>query len=169
MSRPTSQQQPHVLPDGGEPAGAEPWSRWLMAIVALGALLTATGAILALFASGEHLNAVGRNYAGYFITRNLALALALLAMLALQARRLLTVLVILTAFIQSLDALTAIATGRLELVPVDVIFAATFVIIAARLSGQRLWRAGAWRALEGEGPRSPSGAAIRGTTLTADP
>ncbi|MHB8621721.1 MAG: hypothetical protein ACYDAG_19515, partial [Chloroflexota bacterium] len=140
----------------------------LVAIVGLGALLTATGAILALFASGEHLNAAGRNYADYFITRNLALALGLLALLALRARRLLTVLVVLEALIQSLDALTAIATGRLGLVPVDVVFAATFAIVAAQLSGQRLWRAGAWRALGGEAPRSPSRAAIGGTERTAD-
>jgi hypothetical protein len=165
MRRPTDQQQPHVLAEGWEP-GKESWSRWLVAIVALGALLTATGAILALFAPGDHLNAAGRNYADYFITRNLALALALLGLLALRARHLLTVVVVLEALIQSLDALTAIATGRLGLVPVDVVFAAIFVIVAAKLSGQRLWRAGAWRAL-GEAPRSPSEAAIGRTAPTA--
>jgi hypothetical protein len=114
-----------------------PW--WLTVIVILGAVLIATGAVLAIFASGEHLNTAGHNYADYFITRNLAVAVMLLVMLALRARRELAALMILTALIQFLDAVTAIATGRLGLVPIDLIFAAVFTFGAARLSGPRLW------------------------------
>lgn len=115
------------------------WPWWLTVIVIVGALLTATGAVLAIFASGEHLNTAGHNYADYFITRNLAVAMMLLVMLALRARRVLAALMILTALIQFLDAVTAIATGRLGLVPIDLIFAAVFIFGAVRLSGSRPW------------------------------
>ncbi|MGI9005695.1 MAG: hypothetical protein ACR2FU_05790 [Streptosporangiaceae bacterium] len=105
----------------------------------LGATLTATGAVLAIFATGEHLNTAGHNYAGYFITRNLAVAAMLLVTLALRARRVLAALMILTALIQFLDAITAMATGRAGLVPIDLIFAAAFTLGAARLSGPWPW------------------------------
>jgi len=120
--------------------GSWPW--WLTVIVIIGALLTATGAVLAIFASGEHLNTAGDYYADYFITRNLAAAvmlLVMLVMLALRARRVLAALMILAALIQFLDGVTAIATGRLGLVPIDLIFAAVFTFGAARLSGSRPW------------------------------
>lgn len=118
-------------------ATARTWPWWLTVIVIIGALLTATGAVLAIFASGEHLNTAGHDYADYFITRNLAVAVMLLVTLALRARRVLAALMILTALIQFLDAVTAIATGRLGLVPIDLIFAAVFTFGAARLSGWR--------------------------------
>ncbi len=120
-------------------ATARTWPWWLTVIVILGAVLTATGAVLAIFASGEHLNTAGHNYADYFITRNLAVAVMLLVALALRARRVLAALMILTALIQFLDAVTAIATGRLGLVPIDLIFAAVFTFGAARLSGLWPW------------------------------
>ncbi len=139
-----------------------PWPWWLTVIVVLGAVLIATGAVLAIFASGEHLNTAGHNYADYFITRNLAVAVMLLVMLALRARRVLAALMILTALIQFLDAVTAIATGRLGLVPIDLIFAAVFTFGAARLSGLRPWlpRRAALRAGQPKGDedgRSPHG------------
>ena len=120
-------------------ATARTWPWWLTVIVILGAVLTAAGAVLAIFASGEHLNTAGHDYADYFITRNLAVAAMLLVTLALRSRRVLAALMILTALIQFLDAVTAIATGRLGLVPIDLIFAAVFTYGAARLSGQRPW------------------------------
>ncbi|MGH3124673.1 MAG: hypothetical protein ACRDND_27135 [Streptosporangiaceae bacterium] len=131
--------------ESARPVTAEPspaatsriWPWWLTVIVILGAVLTATGAVLAIFASGEHLNTAGHNYADYFITRNLAVAVMLLVMLALRARRVLAALMILTALTQFLDAVTAIATGRPGLVPIDLIFAAVFTFGAARLSGAR--------------------------------
>jgi hypothetical protein len=81
------------------------------------------------------------------------LALALLVTLALRARRLLTVLMVLTALVQGLDAVTAMVTGRFGLAPVDAVLAATFFAVAVRVSGQRIWRAQAWRALAGETPQ----------------
>jgi hypothetical protein len=66
-------------------------------------------------------------------------------MLTLRARRVLTGLMILTALIQGLDAITAIATGRLGFVPIDLAFTAAFLIGAAHLSTDPLWRAISWR------------------------
>ncbi len=73
------------------------------------------------------------------------MAVLLLIMLALRARRVLAGLMILTALIQTLDAITASATGRLGLVPIDLIFTAAFLIGAAHLSPHPVWRAVTWR------------------------
>ncbi len=138
MQEPSESARP-VTAETSPVATARTWPWWLTVIVILGAVLTATGAVLAIFASGEHLNTAGHNYADYFITRNMAVAVMLLVTLALRARRVLAALMILTALIQFLDAVTAIATGRPGLVPIDLIFAAVFTFGAARLSGPRPW------------------------------
>ncbi len=114
------------------------WPRWVAPIVILGALLTATGAVTALLASGEHLNTAGQHYADYFITRNLAISVMLVLMLALRARRPLAALMALTALIQLLDAITAAITHRPGLIPIDLAYAAAFLLGAAQLSGHQL-------------------------------
>ncbi len=68
-------------------AKASPWRWWLVMLVIAGALLTATGGLLALHPAGEHLNSAGRNYAEYFFTRNLGMAVLLVVTLGLRARR----------------------------------------------------------------------------------
>ncbi len=80
--------------DTGPPTAVSrtPWSWWLVGMVVLGGLLTATGGLLAIHPAGEFLNPAGQNYADYFMTRNLAMAVMLLLMLALRARRALTAL-----------------------------------------------------------------------------
>ncbi|MGH2441537.1 MAG: hypothetical protein ACRDFX_00010 [Chloroflexota bacterium] len=130
------------------PMGTSPWPWWVPTIVIIGALLTATGAVMVLFPSGEHLNRAGRNYAEYFATRNLAIAALLVVMLALRERRILAALMTLTAFIQLLDAATAAVTGRSTLIPIDLIYATAFLIGAARLTGRRPWRRPAKKPLE---------------------
>ncbi len=133
-------------PSGGpESASTSPWSWWLVGLVVLGALLTATGGVLALLPASGHLSTAGQDYAEYFATRNLAMAAILLIMLALRAQRVMAGLMILTALIQILDAITASATGRLGLVPIDLVFATAFLIGAARLSQRPVWRAATWR------------------------
>lgn len=132
-------------PRGPGSASTSPWSWWLVTLVVAGALLTATGAVLALLPASGHLSAAGQDYAGYFATRNLAMAVMLLIMLALRAQRVLAGLMTLTALIQTLDAITASATGRLGLVPIDLAFTAAFLIGAARLSPHPVWRAATWR------------------------
>ena len=99
-----------------------------------GAVLTATGGALALLGSSEHLSHAGRNYADYFATRNLAMAVALALLLALRARGPLVVLMLVTASIQLFDAVTASLTARAGLVPIDLAFVFAFVLAAARLS-----------------------------------
>jgi Protein of unknown function (DUF998) len=141
-STPLRTARPPHRPAASNPS---PWSWWLTGIVVLGALLTAAGGLLAIHPAGEHLNTAGQNYAYYFLTRNLAMAVLLLLMLALRARRALTGLMILTALIQTLDTITATATGRLPLVPIDLAFTAAFLIGAAHLSIGPLWRATSWR------------------------
>ncbi|MGH9125137.1 MAG: DUF998 domain-containing protein [Acidimicrobiales bacterium] len=129
----------------GAPTAASQWHWWLVLVVTLGAVLTATGGILALHPGGEHLTSAGRNYAEYFFTRNIAMAILLLVALAMRARRPLGALMVLTAVIQSLDAVTATATGRFDLVPVDLVFAAVFLMAAAHLSTKALWSLSSWR------------------------
>lgn len=145
MNRPATPLPSASQPDRPTATNTSPWSWWLIGVVVLGALLTATGGLLAIHPSGEHLSTAGQNYADYFLTRNLAMAALLLLMLALRARHVLTGLMILTALIQTLDAITATATGRLALVPIDLAFTAAFLLGAAHLSTGPLWRGTAWR------------------------
>ncbi len=83
---------------------------WLRAAIILGALLMAAGGIIALVnpamlvSPHEEINGAVHVYAGYLASRNLVLAVMLLVMLALRARRALSYLMVLTAFIQFADA-----------------------------------------------------------------
>jgi hypothetical protein len=126
-----------------------PW--WLSGSVVLGALLMATGAIIALVhpamlvAPGAEINSAARIYAGYLVSRNLALAVMLVAMLGMRARGTLSSLMLLTAFIQLLDTGVDCMEGRWAVVPGVTIFGIVFFLGAARLSGQPFWKAGAWR------------------------
>ena len=125
-----------------------PW--WVSAVILLGALLAATGAILALVhpamlvSPHDEINGAVRVYAGYLAARNGALAIMLVVLLALGARRSLSSLMVLIALIQVLDAVLDIAEGRWMIVPGVLIFALVFLITAARLSGHPFWRAEAW-------------------------
>jgi hypothetical protein len=131
------------------PATPLPW--WLQTVVILGALLMAAGGIIALVkpamlvSPGEQINQATRVYAGYMVSRNLALAAMLLIMLGIRARGVLRSLMVLTAFIQLLDAGMDVIEGRWAIVPGVVVYAAVFFIGAAWLSEQRVWKAAAWR------------------------
>jgi hypothetical protein len=138
QSQTTAPAPNHTVAPHDAPDTTTHWPRWVTPVVMLGALLTAIGALTALLASGEHLNAAGQNYADYFITRNLAMSAMLVVTLALRARRSLAALMTLTALIQLLDALTAATTHRLGLIPIDLAFAAVFLFGAAQLSGPQL-------------------------------
>src|SRR5271170_6162602 len=93
-----------------------PW--WISAVVLLGALLTATGAVLALVhpamlvSPRDEINAAVHVYAGYLAARNGALAVMLLVLLGLRARRALGSLMVLVALIQVLDACMDVVEGR---------------------------------------------------------
>ncbi len=126
-----------------------PW--WVAAIVIVGALLTAAGGIFALarpetlLEAGQHMNAAAHVYAGYLISRGLALALMLLTLLALRARRMLASLMVLIALVQVIDAVVDATTGRASLLPIAVVFAAAFLLGATRLFGQAFWKLSNWR------------------------
>jgi hypothetical protein len=124
---------------------------WLVAIVGLGIALTALGAVVAiadpalLLGPGEQVTGATRVYAGYLFSRNLALAAALTAALAIGARRQVVGLVTLAGLIQALDVAVDAATGRWVLVPGLTVLTALFFVAARRLAGQPLWRPGTWR------------------------
>ncbi len=109
------------------------------------------GAVIALVrpamlvAPNAEITAAVRVYAGYLVSRNLVLALMLIAMLAKRARRVLSSLMVLTAFIQLLDAAMDALEGRWAIMPGVSIFAIVFFLGAARLSGRPLWKVVAWR------------------------
>lgn len=141
MPRPTNQQDSAIQ--------SIPW--WLSTIVIIGALLTAAGGILALvrpetlLGSGQPMNQAAHIYANYLVSRNLAMAVALLAMLTLRARRMLAGLMVLVAIVQLIDATGDATTGRASLLPIVIVFAIAFLIGASRLSGHPFWQAAAWR------------------------
>jgi hypothetical protein len=126
-----------------------PW--WVSASVVLGALLMTTGAIVALIhpamlvAPDAQINAAVHVYAGYLVSRNLALAVILLAMLAIRARGVLSGLMVLTASIQLLDAAMDVLEGRWAIVPGVLIFAVVFFLGAVRLKDGTFWKLAAWR------------------------
>lgn len=126
-----------------------PW--WISLSVIVGALLMGTGAIIALVrpamlvGPGAEITAAVRVYAGYLVSRNLVLALMLLAMLTLRARRALSTLMVLTGFIQLFDAGLDVTEKRWGIAPGVLIFAIVFFLGAARLNGQPFWKLAAWR------------------------
>lgn len=129
--------------------GSLPW--WISLSAIVGALLMGTGAIIALVrpamlvAPGAEITPAVRVYAGYLVSRNLVLALMLLAMLALRARRALSTLMVLTGFIQLFDAGLDVSEGRLAIASGVLIFAMVFFLGAARLNSQPFWKVAAWR------------------------
>jgi hypothetical protein len=128
-----------------------PLPGWVSASVIIGVLLMGAGAVIALVrpamlvAPNAEITPAVRVYAGYLVSRNLALALMLLAMLAMRARGVLGSLMALTAFIQIFDAGMDALEGRWAIVPGVLIFAIVFFLGAARINGQPLWRVAAWR------------------------
>jgi hypothetical protein len=136
-------------PTGWSARSAAPW--WLPSMVILGALLMGAGGVIALVhpamlvSAGAEINAATQVYAGYLVSRNLTLAAMLLIMLGLRARRALSTLMVLTAFIQLLDAGMNVVEGRWILVPGVLAYAIAFFIGAARLSGHGFWQAAVWR------------------------
>jgi hypothetical protein len=130
-------------------AGSLPW--WLSTSVILGAVLIAAGGVIALIhpamlvSPDAEINGAVRVYAGYLVSRNLALATMLLVTLGMRARGALSSLMVLTAFIQLFDAAMNCMEGRWSLVPGVVVFAIVFFLGAARLCGRPLWKFTAWR------------------------
>lgn len=125
-----------------------PW--WLYVIVLLGALLTATGAFIALLdpamlvSPHDKINAAVHVYAGYLFSRNTILAVFLVVSLLFRARQILNTLLLLTAFIQCLDAVVDCFEGRWGVVPAVLVLGVLLFLAAARLSGYPFWKKRAW-------------------------
>jgi len=127
---------------------AIPW--WLRAVVLLGSLLTAMGAVIAvvhpvmLVSPHDEINGAVRIYAGYLAARNAALALTLMALLIIGAKRALGNLMVLVALIQLLDVCMDVAEGRWSIVPGVLVFGLVFLVGAARLCGYPFWKSEGW-------------------------
>jgi hypothetical protein len=127
-----------------------PFSWWLQTIVSLGVLLMAAGALIALLnpamlvSPHDEINAAVRIYAGYLFSRNAALAILLVASMLFRSKGTLNTLILLTAFIQLLDAVVDCLEGRWIIAPGVLIFGLLFLLAAARLSGHPFWRKEAW-------------------------
>src|SRR5689334_16543503 len=92
------------------PQSVEHIPLWVTIVVILGALLTATGAIISkvdptLLTNGSPMTDAARVYADYLFARNLPLAIMLLFLLAVKARHMLAGFMVLTAFIQLVDVI----------------------------------------------------------------
>jgi hypothetical protein len=133
-----------------EQPATNPFPWWLQAIVLLGALLMAAGALIALLnpamlvSTHDEINAAVHIYAGYLFSRNAALAILLVVSMIVRARRTLNTLVLLTAFIQLLDAAVDCVEGRWVIVPGIVVFGLLFLFASARVAGHPFWRKEAW-------------------------
>ena len=123
---------------------------WVSIVVILGALLTVTGAVIAkvdptLLTGGGAVTETGRVYADYLFARNLALAVMVLLLLAIRARRMLAGFMVLIALIQLIDVGDDLARGAWLLIPGLLVFAIVFLLGAWRLFGQAVWHIDAWR------------------------
>jgi hypothetical protein len=118
----------------------ERWPAWLYASVIAGAMLMGLGGVIALvkpgllLGPGEVISSGVRVYAGYLVSRNLALAAMLLVLLSLRLRQMLIGMMLLTGVIQGFDAVLDGIDGRWPIVPGVVVFAAVFFLGAQRLS-----------------------------------
>jgi hypothetical protein len=127
-----------------------PIALWVRIVAVFGALLLATGAVLALVnpvmlvSPHDEINGAVHIYAGYLASRNLALAMMLVALLSLGAKRALSNMMVLVALVQLLDVCMDCHEGRWTLVPGVLIFGLLFLIGAASLSAHPLWRSSFW-------------------------
>ncbi len=137
--------------DTNEPQATSSLSWWLVAIVAVGAILIMAGGLIALFrpqmllAPHQEITQAVRVYAGYVVSRNLMLGLLLLTALSLRARGPLSTLMVLYAGIQFLDAILDCVEGRWAIAPGIVVLGLLFLMGAARVSGHPLWSAKGWQ------------------------
>jgi len=119
-------------------------------IVGLGALLMTAGAVIAvihpamLVSPHDEINGAVRIYAGYLFSRNLALALVLLAALVFRSKRNLHTLMVLIAFMQFLDVALDCLESRWAVIPGVAVLGVLFLIGASAISGAPFWKRTAW-------------------------
>jgi len=144
MSKPENRTV-HKLPlhDSAE---AEPSiSVWVSAVALLGALLLATGAIIALVhpqllvSPKDDINSAVRIYAGYLASRNLALASVLVITRLIRARASLSTTMLIVAIVQGIDVCIDCIEGRWAIIPGIIVFGILFAIAAFRLRQRTVW------------------------------
>src|SRR5215472_154768 len=142
MSNPSAQSQANDLET---PPSVVRLPLWVSIVIILGTLLILAGAVISkldptLLTNGSPMTDAARIYADYLFARNLPLAIMLLFLLSVKARRILAGFMVLTAFIQLVDVTNDLARGAFLLVPGLIIFAAVFLIGAWQLFGQAIWQ-----------------------------
>ena len=146
MNKPSIQSQTNAL---RTPQSASHNPLWVSIVVIIGTLLTITGAVISkvdptLLTNGD-LTEAARVYADYTFARNLALAVMMLFLLGVRARRMLAGFMVLIALIQIVDVINDLMRGDFLLVPALLVFATVFLIGAWRLFGQAVWHVEIWR------------------------
>jgi hypothetical protein len=128
---------------------------WVSIVVVLGALLTLSGAVTSklaptLLTNGGAVTEAMRVYADYTFARDLALALMLVLLLALRARRMLAGIMVLLVVVQLVDVFDDLTRGAYVLVPGVLVLAIVFLVGAWTLFGQAVWNVDARRDAEGK-------------------
>lgn len=99
---------------------------------------------LSMVSPSEGVMGAVRTFAGYFAARNLVLPVLLVVALAIRARGMLNCLMLLTAFIQVMDAILDCVESRWRILPGAVVIGVLFFVGAAKLSGHPFWRKDVW-------------------------
>ncbi len=145
---------PPSISDLKTPHSVARFPLWVSIVVILGALLTLTSAAVskvdpALLTNGNPVTASAGIYADYMFARDLALAVMLLLLLGVRARRMLAGFMVLTVLIQCIDIVDDLFRGAfLLLLPVVFVFALVFLLAAGQLFGRAIWHIDAWRESE---------------------
>lgn len=134
------------LPDQSRPVPI-----WIGIVAVLGAILTAAGAVIALVnpamlvSPHDAINNAVHVYAGYLFSRNLVIAVMLVALLIFGARRALSQLLVLVGLIQLADAFVDVVEARWAVASGVLILGILFLVAATRLASTPFWRTKAWR------------------------
>jgi len=123
---------------------------WANVVVILSAILMAAGAVIALVKPemlvDPHagINDAVRTYAGYLTARNMTLAVMLLTLLTVRARRALGNMVAVVGFIQLADFCLDCAEARWPVAAGVLVLGVLLLMAAARISGSAFWNRAAW-------------------------
>jgi hypothetical protein len=133
------------------PALSRKVQAWVNVVVVLCAVLMGAGAVIAAVNPGllvgphVEINQAVRTYAGYLTARNLILALMLLILLLVGARRALGNLVAIVGLIQLFDFVVDCAEARWSVAAGVLVLGIALLVASARLAGAPLWKREAWR------------------------
>lgn len=128
------------------------WVRW---VVVLTVSLDVIGAVIAvakpgaMLPAGEHMTSAARLYAGYLVSRDLSVAVVLIAFALIRARQGLAAALVLSASTQVFDIVIDASSGRAALVPGLSVLCALLVLAAGGVAGAPLWRRSAWLGIDG--------------------